>query len=130
VASIFASALAAGRAPRVFEDGGQLRDFVHVRDIARANVIALTAADPSPGPFNVCSGTPRSVGDMARALWAAAGDGAPEPEVTGEFRLGDVRHVFASAERARDVLGFRAGEDFQAGMAEFARAKLRAPAGA
>ncbi len=130
VASIFASALAAGRAPRVFEDGGQLRDFVHVRDVARANVAALLADDPVPGAFNVCSGSPRSVGDMARALWAAAGDGAPEPQVTGEFRLGDVRHVFASAERARDVLGFGAAEDFQAGMAEFARAKLRAPAGA
>ena len=130
VASIFASALAAGRAPRVFEDGGQLRDFVHVRDIARANVIALTAADPVPGPFNVCSGTPRSVGDMARALWEATDGGAPEPEVTGLFRLGDVRHVFASAQRARDELGFSAEEDFRAGMAEFARAKLRAPAGA
>jgi dTDP-L-rhamnose 4-epimerase len=128
VASIFASALAAGRPPRVFEDGGQLRDFVHVRDIARANVIALTAPDPVPGAFNVCSGTPRSVGDMAHALWEAAGPGAPEPQVTGDFRLGDVRHVFASAERARDVLGFSATEDFLAGMAEFARAKLRAPA--
>ncbi len=129
VASIFASALAAGRAPRVFEDGGQLRDFVHVRDIARANVIALTAADAVPGAFNVCSGTPRSVGDMARALWEATDGGAPEPEVTGDFRLGDVRHVFASADRARDQLGFSAQEDFRAGMAEFARAKLRAPAG-
>lgn len=82
-----------------------------------------------PGAFNVCSGRPRSVGDMARALWEAAGAGAPEPEVTGDFRLGDVRHVFASAERARQVLGFSATEDFRAGMAEFARAKLRAPAG-
>jgi len=130
VASIFASALAAGRAPRVFEDGGQLRDFVHVRDVARANLAALLADDPVPGAFNVCSGTPRSVGDMARALWEAAEDGAPEPQVTGDFRLGDVRHVFASAERARDVLGFTAAEDFRAGMAEFARAELRAPAGA
>jgi dTDP-L-rhamnose 4-epimerase len=121
----------AGRRPgaAVFEDGGQLRDFVHVRDIARANVLALTAAEPVPGAFNVCSGVPRSVGDMARALWEAAEDGAPEPEVTGAFRLGDVRHVFASAERARDVLGFSAREDFRAGMAEFARAKLRAPTG-
>ena len=115
-----------GRGPRVFEDGGQLRDFVHVRDIAAANVLALTTAEPVPGPFNVCSGTPRSVGDMARALWRAAPEGAPEPEVTGQYRLGDVRHVFASADRARDVLGFAAREDFDAGMAEFASAPLRA----
>jgi dTDP-L-rhamnose 4-epimerase len=128
VAAIFASALAAGAAPRVFEDGEQLRDFVHVRDVARANVIALTSADPHDGPFNVASGRPRSVGEMARALADAAGPDAPRPVVTGEFRLGDVRHVFASAERAERVLGFSATEDFGEGMAEFARSPLRAGA--
>jgi dTDP-L-rhamnose 4-epimerase len=126
VAAIFASALAAGRAPRVFEDGRQLRDFVHVRDVARANVIALTAADPIPGAFNVASGHPRSVGEMASALADASGPRAPSPIATGEFRLGDVRHVFASAERARTVLGFSAAEPFAGGMAEFATAPLRA----
>ena len=100
VAAIFASALAAGRSPRVFEDGGQLRDFVHVRDVARANVIALTRDEPATGAFNVASGNPRSVGEMAAALAAAAGPGAPPPTITGEFRLGDVRHVFASAKLA------------------------------
>ncbi len=126
VAAIFASALASGAAPRVFEDGGQLRDFVHVRDVARANMVALTSAEPHAGVFNVASGTPRSVGEMARALADAAGPGAPRPVVTGEFRLGDVRHVFASAQRAREVLGFSAREDFRAGMAEFAASPLRA----
>jgi dTDP-L-rhamnose 4-epimerase len=125
VASIFRSALEAGRAPRVFEDGGQTRDFVHVRDVARANVLALTAAAPVPGPFNVCSGTPRTVGEMAAALAGAMGADAPRPQVTGEYRLGDVRHVFASAERARDVLGFEAAVPFADGVAEFARAELR-----
>ncbi|HWF53302.1 MAG TPA: NAD-dependent epimerase/dehydratase family protein [Solirubrobacteraceae bacterium] len=125
VAAIFASALAAGAPPRVFEDGGQLRDFVHVRDVARANVIALTRADPAVGAFNVASGTPRSVGEMAQALADAAGPDAPRPVVTGEYRLGDVRHVFASAELAARVLGFRAAEDFHRGMAEFASAPLR-----
>lgn len=122
VASIFRSSLAAGRAPRVFEDGGQRRDFVHVRDVARANVLALESG--TPGAFNVCSGTPRSVGDMAAAL-ARATDG-PDPVITGEWRGGDVRHVFASAEKARTELGFTAEEDFEAGMREFAEAKLRA----
>ena len=129
VASIFASALAGGRAPRVFEDGAQTRDFVHVRDVARVNVLALTADEAVPGAFNVCSGEPRTVGEMARALHASSPDGAPAPVVTGEYRLGDVRHVFASAERAREVLGFSAGEGFAEGMAEFARAPLRAAAG-
>jgi len=123
VASIFRSALAAGEAPRVFEDGGQRRDFVHVRDVARANHLALT--EPATGTFNVASGTPRTVLDMARALTRAV---APdrEPVVTGEWRAGDVRHVFASADAAAERLGFRASEDFDAAMYEFAAAPLRA----
>jgi dTDP-L-rhamnose 4-epimerase len=123
VASIFRSSLAAGNAPRVFEDGGQRRDFVHVRDVAAANLHALRAS--VPGPFNVASGTPRTVGDMASAL-ARAVDPALAPVVTGQWRAGDVRHVFASPERAAAELGFTANEDFEAGMREFASAKLRA----
>jgi len=129
VASIFASSLAAGRAPSVFEDGGQLRDFVHVRDVARANVLALTAPQAVPGAFNVASGTPRSIGEMAAALHAASPGGAPAPVTTGEYRLGDVRHVFAAADLAAQRLGFRAEEPFAAGMTEFATAALRAPPG-
>ena len=125
VASIFRSVLASGGVPRVFEDGGQRRDFVHVSDVARANVVALTAAEPVVGAFNVGSGTPRTVLDMARALTRAV---APErqPVVTGEWRAGDVRHVFASVAAAAERLGFRASEDFEAGMHEFAAAPLRA----
>ena len=99
VASIFRSALAAGRAPRVFEDGGQRRDFVHVRDVARANVLALTAPEPvAPGAFNVASGTPRTVLEHGRARSPRACDAPPgaAPRVTGEWRAGDVRHVVAS----------------------------------
>lgn len=122
VASLFASELAAGRPPRVFEDGGQLRDFVHVRDIAHANLLAMTAGEPIAGAFNVCSGTPRTVLEMAQALAQAAGPGAPEPQVVGGYRLGDVRHVFADPTQARERLGFGASESFDAGMAElFAR---------
>ena len=126
VAALFASSLAAGRPPRVFEDGLQRRDFVHVRDVARANVLALTADRPVTGAFNVASGRPRSVGEMAATLVAAAGPSAPAPVTTGEFRRGDVRHVFASPARAATMLGFRANEEFEAGMAEFARSPLRA----
>ena len=125
VASIFRSALEAGRAPKVFEDGGQRRDFVHVRDVARANTLALTSDAPVPGAFNVCSGTPRTVGELASALAGAAGEGAPRPVVTGDFRLGDVRHVFADATRAREALRFEPSVAFADGVAEFARAPLR-----
>jgi dTDP-L-rhamnose 4-epimerase len=125
VASIFRSALAAGRAPRVFEDGRQLRDFVHVRDVARANLLALTADHTLPPALNVASGAPTPLLAMAEAL---AGADAPRPEVTGEFRLGDVRHVFASARLAREALGFTARIGLTEGMRELAAAPLRAPA--
>jgi dTDP-L-rhamnose 4-epimerase len=120
VAAIFSSALRAGNAPRVFEDGRQMRDFVHVRDVARSNLLALLAPEPITGAFNVCSGTPRGVLDVALALRAAHGDDAPDVEVTGDYRLGDVRHVFASPDQAAEWLGFTAREDFAAGMAELA----------
>jgi dTDP-L-rhamnose 4-epimerase len=125
VAAVFRSALAAGRSPTVFEDGGQLRDFVHVRDVARANVLALDTQ--TAAALNVCSGTPRSIGGMATALADASGPDAPRPRTSGAFRLGDVRHVFADPSRAAETLGFRAREDFGAGMTEFATVELRAP---
>lgn len=125
VASIFRSALERGEPARLFEDGGQLRDFVHVRDVARANVLALTADAPRSRAFNVATGSPCSVGDMAAALSAAFGPAAPAPLICGGYRLGDVRHVFASSERAADELGYRASVPFEQGMAEFAIAALR-----
>jgi dTDP-L-rhamnose 4-epimerase len=125
VASIFRSALEQGSAPHVYEDGKQLRDFVHVRDVAQANLLALTAEEPLAGAFNVASGTPHSVGEMASALAAAFGPSAALPEITGRFRLGDVRHVFASTDLAARALGFRARVSFAEGMREFAGATLR-----
>jgi len=127
VASLFASSIAAGEAPRVFEDGEQRRDFVHVRDVARANALALDGEAGPSGAFNVASGHPRGVGELADTLFDVAVDGAaPRPIRTGEYRRGDVRHIFASPERAARELGFRAREDFAEGMREFARAPLRA----
>jgi dTDP-L-rhamnose 4-epimerase len=126
VASIFRSAYERGDVPRVTEDGAQRRDFVHVRDVAHANVLALTASEPAPGSFNVCSGDPHTVLEMAEALRPP---GVPGPVVTGGYRLGDVRHVFASATHAAEQLGFRAAVPFDVGMREFATASLRRPVG-
>ncbi|HWG01974.1 MAG TPA: NAD-dependent epimerase/dehydratase family protein [Trebonia sp.] len=132
VAAIFRSALENGTPPRVFEDGAMLRDFVHVRDVAASNVLALGAAcaDVPAGSlraYNVASGTPHTVGAMAHQLAMAFG-GSITPKITGEYRLGDVRHIVASPEAAAAGLGFRAQVDFRDGVAEFARAALRAPA--
>jgi dTDP-L-rhamnose 4-epimerase len=125
VAAIFRSALEAGRAPRVFEDGGQQRDFVHVTDVAEANLRALLIDPPESAlrAYNVASGHPHTVGDMARAL--AVAFGGPDPQVTGEYRIGDVRHVVASPLLAEQELGFRATVDFEAGMRAFASDPLR-----
>jgi dTDP-L-rhamnose 4-epimerase len=131
VASIFAGAVAAGRPPRVFEDGGQRRDFVHVTDVARANVLALTAHPPVEGPLNVASGDPRTVLDLASAFASGRGE-TVRPVVTGAWRPGDVRHVVASPVRARRLLGFSAQVPFAAGMAALAApsgSDPRAPAG-
>ena len=126
VASLFRSALERGEAPRVFEDGGQRRDFVHVADVARANVLALTGPVSVPGPLNIASGVPHTILEMAEALADAAGPDAPGPQVVGGWRIGDVRHVVASPERARRELGFTAAVDFASGMCELSAAELRA----
>jgi dTDP-L-rhamnose 4-epimerase len=120
VAAIFRSCLERGEPPRVFEDGGQRRDFVHVRDVAHANVLALES-EPSAGglrAYNIASGEPHTVGQMAVAL--AKAYGGPDPIVTGEYRLGDIRHIVASPDRATTDLSFRSSIPFDEGMAEFA----------
>ncbi|NUL11910.1 NAD-dependent epimerase/dehydratase family protein [Streptomyces lunaelactis] len=131
VASFFRSALERGEAPRVFEDGRQRRDFVHVGDVADANAIALEAVrGREPGAlsaFNTGSGTPHTVGEMAAVL--AAAHGGPSPVVTGEFRLGDVRHITADSRRLRAGLGWDLRGGFAEGMAEFAASGLRGAVG-
>ncbi|MEV0848347.1 NAD-dependent epimerase/dehydratase family protein [Streptomyces sp. NPDC049954] len=127
VASFFRSALARGEAPRVFEDGAQRRDFVHVRDVASANVTALEALEQRPPgsltAYNTGSGTPRTIADMAGAL--ALAHGGPAPVVTGEYRLGDVRHITADSGRLRTELGWRPEVSFADGVAEFAAEPMR-----
>jgi len=122
VASIFRSAIERHEPPQVFEDGGQQRDFVHVHDVARANVLALTAPAEVRGPLNIASGEPHSLLDMATALAAGAG---VTPSVVGGYRLGDVRHVVASPARSHQELGFEAAVSFEDGMRAFATAPLR-----
>jgi len=110
VASLFASSVAKGEAPRVFEDGQQRRDFVHAFDVAAANLAAATA-DLTPGElhaFNLASGRVRTIAELAGDACAGT---QLEPVVTGEFRLGDVRHITASPTQAEKQLGFVAAYD-------------------
>jgi dTDP-L-rhamnose 4-epimerase len=130
VASLFRSRLHLGLPPLVFEDGRQRRDFVEVRDVAAANLRAADAlTDAGDGSFrayNVGSGTVRTIGEFATALAAALG--GPAPVVTGEYRLGDVRHITASSERIAAELGWRAEQPWAGAIRDFAAAPLR-PAG-
>lgn len=118
VAAIFTSALRHGESPRVFEDGRQRRDFVHVRDIAAATALACERHVGGVRAFNVGSGTPRTVGEMARTLAQALK--GPPPIVTGQYRLGDVRHITADSARIRRELEWRPQVEFSDGMAELA----------
>jgi dTDP-L-rhamnose 4-epimerase len=126
VAAVFLSALRRGEAPKVYEDGGQRRDFVHVRDVATATVAAIEAdidvddasSSDSGSAFNVGSGTPRTVGELASELSSAL-DG-PMPVITGAYRLGDVRHITADSSRLRARFGWEPREDFGAGLRELA----------
>jgi len=123
VAATFRSRVAEGEPPLVYEDGGPRRDFVHVRDVASANVAALSWTGSGFRAFNVASGEPRSIGELAATLAAAAG--APAPIITGRFRVGDVRHIVASPARLIAELGWRPSVDFHTGMSEFATAPMR-----
>jgi dTDP-L-rhamnose 4-epimerase len=120
VAAIFTSALRRGEAPKVFEDGRQRRDFVHVRDVAAATVLACENHVSGVRAYNLGSGTPRTVGDMARALAQALN--GPTPQVTGHYRLGDVRHITADSSRLRAELQWKPRVTFEDGMAELANA--------
>jgi dTDP-L-rhamnose 4-epimerase len=123
VAAIFRSALERGEAPRVYEDGGQMRDFVHVDDVAQANVAALDCRLPGFNAANVCSGQPIPILDMASIL--SRSTSGPSPVVTGQYRSGDVRHIVADPSHAKELLGFTASVDPWTGLRDFAFAPLR-----
>ncbi len=130
VAAIFLSSLLRGEAPTVFEDGRQARDFVHVADVATANVLSMSSdRGAAPGqlvPLNVCSGRAVTILEVAQSLGRAVG--GPDPVVTGRWRPGDVRHVVADPSRAAAVLGFRAEVGLDDGLAELAGRTVSMPA--
>lgn len=121
VLAIFASRLLNRQPPMIFEDGEQRRDFVHVKDVARAFADALFIAKAAGGTFNIGSGHDRSVSSVAQDLATAMGCGDIKAEIVGKSRTGDIRHCFCDTTLARDILGFEAREDYQQGLAELAQ---------
>jgi dTDP-L-rhamnose 4-epimerase len=120
VLAIFASRLLNGQQPMIFEDGEQRRDFVHVSDVARAFADALILPQAVGETFNIGSGHDRSVSEVATELAKAMGKNDISPQTVGKARIGDIRHCFCDTTKAAEKLGFRARQDFTAGLADLA----------
>jgi dTDP-L-rhamnose 4-epimerase len=120
VLAIFASRIANGQAPMVFEDGRQRRDFVHVSDVARAFLLALEKPEANGQVFNIGSGEDRTVEDVARLQAASMGRPDIEPLITNKARAGDIRHNIPDLTKAREELGYESRQDFAAGLEELA----------
>ena len=120
VLAIFASRIANGQAPMVFEDGLQRRDFVHVSDVARAFVLALESPEANGEVFNIGSGVDRTVEEVARLQAESMGRSDIAPEITQQARAGDIRHNIPDLGKARDLLSYEARQDFSEGLEELA----------
>ncbi len=118
VLAIFAARLLNGQPPLVFEDGAQRRDFVHVRDVARACRLALEGESADGKAINVASGVSIGIGEVAERLIAAMSMNGMRPHITGQYRVGDIRHCFADTSLAETLLKFRAKVPFDDGLVE------------
>jgi dTDP-L-rhamnose 4-epimerase len=119
VLAIFAARLLNNKAPLVFEDGLQRRDFIHVHDVARACILALQSSHTTD-VFNVGSGQSRTILSVAQDLARVMGRSWIEPEITGKYRAGDIRHCFSDNAKAASLLGFVPSVDFEHGLDELA----------
>jgi dTDP-L-rhamnose 4-epimerase len=120
VLSNFASRVLNNRPPMIYEDGLQKRDFVSVYDVARAFRIALETPGAAGQAFNISSGKPMTVSDVARRTIRAIGSNSIEPEITEKYRAGDIRHCFADISLAREVLRWEPQVSLEAGLEDLA----------
>jgi dTDP-L-rhamnose 4-epimerase len=119
VLAIFAARFLNNKPPLVFEDGRQRRDFVHVKDVAAASRLALETEDAAGEVLNIGSGSAYTIREIAERMARVLGKQLP-PEITGQYRVGDIRHCSADIGRARRVLGYRPTVELDAGLAELA----------
>jgi dTDP-L-rhamnose 4-epimerase len=120
VLAIFAARLLNDNAPRIFEDGEQMRDFVSVYDIARACRLALETPGADGEAFNIGSGEPRTVSEIARRMAKVVGKESIAPEITGKYRVGDIRHCYADIGKAKRMLGYAPSVGLEEGLGELA----------
>lgn len=121
VLAIFASRLLNNNSPRIFEDGLQQRDFVSVHDVVRACRLALEVEQREAQVFNIGSGISLSVLEVLRRFTRLLNRERIEPEITGQYRAGDIRHCFADITSARTHLGYQPRVRFDEGLAELAQ---------
>lgn len=126
ILSIFSTRIRRNMSLPIFEDGAESRDFVHVSDIVQALELALSRSVASGAIFNVGAGTPTSVMEIANMLVDALG-GTVRPEVTGQYRLGDIRHCYADLGAIRVGLGYEPKVSVQQGIESFARWVMSQP---
>jgi dTDP-L-rhamnose 4-epimerase len=120
VLAIFASSLLNGKPPVIFEDGFQQRDFVSVYDVARGLRLALETRKAAGMAFNIGSGRRYSIRSVAQRMAAALGKERTDPEITGKYRVGDIRHCFADITLARQVLGYKPEVSLEEGLVDLA----------
>lgn len=120
VLAIFGSRYLNGQPPLIFEDGCQRRDFVSVHDIARACRLALETPEAEGEVFNIGSGRPITIREVAGSMADVLGKQGLEPEITGKYRAGDIRHCFADIGKARRILGYEPQITLEAGLVELA----------
>ncbi|HIE51651.1 MAG TPA: NAD-dependent epimerase/dehydratase family protein [Armatimonadetes bacterium] len=116
-AAIFASRLLNGHPPIIYEDGLQTRDFIHVRDVVQANLLALEKDEANYEAFNVGTGRALSILDLARLLCACLNSDL-EPQVVYRFRAGDIRHCYADLSKIQERLGFTPQVRFEEGVVD------------
>ena len=116
--AIFTSHILNNQPPYIFEDGKQSRDFIHVKDVARANVCALESKDANYEAINVGTGTPISIGGLAESLAELLGKKSLMPQISGEYRKGDVRHCYADVKKAEKLMSFTSSLSVAEGLAE------------
>ena len=119
VLAIFASRLLNGKAPLIFEDGEQQRDFVNVRDVVQACRLSLDAAAVPDKVLNIGSGQAFTISELAERMADALGKSL-EPQITGKYRMGDIRHCFADITLARSMLGYAPRVSLEDGVLELA----------
>jgi dTDP-L-rhamnose 4-epimerase len=118
--AIFTSRILNNREPYIFEDGNQARDFIHVKDIAQANLNALQHKNPNYKAINIGTGKPTTIIELAETLAKLYKKPNLKPHISNEYRKGDIRHCYADTTKAQKLLHFKPTTTLQTGLTELA----------